>query len=260
MRYALRILCTLTAFLAAFLLLNRLLGWPTSTLTLLGLVGISFFAGGLVSDLVSRRKGNRIGLMAITAISAVLVAGSLTVGWPWDYRLFFLRGPERWVMFKEEAALYLLSTEDNGPLENVLFSFTAPHIENKEIVDPDGNPAYKGLAHLFYLGENGALLQEAICENSKEGWKVYKFYGNRKEAPCTILYGVNRSSDTPTLGYVVDKLYPREVLWVVSVVWVPEREADKVSIIAYGGRENISLAEFARYTPSSLEPQKPSNV
>jgi hypothetical protein len=200
--------------------------------------------------------------MAITAISAVLVAGSLTVGWPWDYRLFFLRGPERWVMFKEEAALYLLSTEDNGPLENVTFAFTAPHIENKEILDPDGNPAYCGLAHLFYIGENGALLQEAIYESNGENmsWKVYKFYGDRKEIPQTIGWGFNNCLNVPTLSYTIDRLYPREVLWVVSVVWVPESEADKVSIAAYGRRENISLAGFARDVSLFLEPQKPSNV
>jgi hypothetical protein len=242
----------LVVFFASLFLLNHFLGWPTNTLTLLGLVGISFVAGGLVSDFVSGEKGNRVGLTSIAAVSAILVVGSLTAGWPWDYRLFFLRGPERWVMFKEEAALYLLSTEDNGPLENLSFYFQAPHIENRLITDPQGKPAYRGMFHVFYLGDNGALLIQALTTDG-ENWDLYRFYGHRTRTPRILAAGLGSSPYGEMFGITIDNLYPREVLWVVNVFQVPEKNVKKVTIKDASG-DNISTAGFGCDKGTEIEP------
>jgi hypothetical protein len=247
MRTPFRALCTLVAFLASVFLLNRFLGWPTSTLNLFGLVGISFVVGGLVSDLVSRKEGNRIGLMAITAISIFLVAGSLTAGWPWDYRVSYLRGQEKYVTFKQEAALYLLSTEDNGPLENLDFYFLAPHAENKLIIDENENPMYKGMVHVFYLGENGALLLQCLTQNGKD-WDVVKFYGQRQEVPRFDGF-INPNS--LCINRFINKLYPREVFWAVEVVRVPERDAKKISIRDLSKKEDVTKAGFTHVFPDN---------
>jgi hypothetical protein len=251
MRAFFRALCTLVTFFTSSFLLNRFLGWPTSTLTLLGLVGISFVVAGVVSDFVSRKEENRIGPATITAISAVLIVGSLTVGWPWDYRLFFLRGPEKYVIFKQEAALYLLSTEDNGPLENLIFYFQAPHIENREITDPQGNPVYKAMYHVFYLGENGTLLIEVLT-TSRENWYLYRFYGQRTATP-QIDAGRSFSPYGLMFAATIDNLYPREVLWSVVVFRVPEKDAKKVTVKT-AGTENISIARFACDKGTKVEP------
>jgi len=199
---------------------------------------------------VSRKEGNRIGLMTITVISIFLVAGSLTAGWPWDYRVSYLKGPERYVTFKQEAVLYLLSTEDNGPLENLAFYYLAPHIENRPITDTQGNPASKSMYHIFYLEENGALLIETWSTDG-EHWDVCSFYGQRTEIPCRLRNDIVFWPEGPTAITTINKLYPREVLWVVDVLQVPEKNAKEVTITKQG--ENRSTGGFGYDNGSEIK-------
>ena len=245
MKAAFRVLCTLAAFLATSFFLNRFLGWPTNILTLLGLVGISFVAGGLVSDFVSR-EGNRAGLMAITALSTVLVIGSLTVGKPWNVGVQLIKLEPKPAYFQMDAALYLLATEDNGPIENVSISFKAPTVDNK-IPPPakKGRSPYSGYYVLYYLDDNGNLLPEAETWDGKT-WTVYKFYGQRTQVPQILDYGFFFDNKGVFLHCTVDRLYPREVWWKVEFIATLEDVADKLTLKVYGDPENRSRARVAR--------------
>jgi len=258
MKAVFRVLCTLAAFLATFFLLNRLLGWPTNILTLLGLVGASFFAGGLVSDLVSRREGNRAGLMTITAISAVLVVGSLTVGKPWSVGIQLIKSEPKPAYFQMDAVLYLLATEDNGPIENVSISFKAPTVDNK--VPPpakEGRSPYSGYYVLYYLDDNGNLLPEAETWDG-ETWTVYGFYGQRNQVPKVLDHGIFLDEDGVNFSCVVDRLYPREVWWEVEFIATLESVADKLTLKIYKDPENRSSGGIARYL--QLGPRKGKDV
>jgi len=239
MRAAFRVLCTLAAFLATSFFLNRFLGWPTNILTLLGLVGISFVAGGLVSDFVSR-EGNRAGLMAITALSTVLVIGSLTVGKPWNVGVQLIKLEPKPAYFQMDAALYLLATEDNGPIENVSISFKAPTVDNK-IPPPakKGRSPYSGYYVLYYLDDNGNLLPEAETWDGKT-WTVYKFYGQRNQVPKVLDHSIFLDEDGVNFHCTVDRLYPREVWWEVDFIATLEDVADKLTLKIYGDPENRS--------------------
>jgi hypothetical protein len=257
MRAPIRVLCTLAAFLATFFFLNRFLGWPTNILTLLGLVGISFVAGGLVSDFVSR-EGNRAGLMAITALSTVLVIGSLTVGKPWNVGVQLIKLEPKPAYFQMDAALYLLATEDNGPIENVSISFKAPTVDNK-IPPPakEGRSPYSGYYVLYYLDDNGNLLPEAETWDGGETWTVYRFYG-RNDVPKILDHGIFLDEDGVNFSCVVDRLYPREVWWGVYFIGTLESVADKLTLKIYGDPENRSSGGIARYL--QLGPKKGKDV
>jgi len=245
MRAPIRVLCTLAAFLATFFFLNRFLGWPTNILTLLGLVGISFVAGGLVSDFVSR-EGNRAGLMAITALSAVLVIGSLTVGKPWNVGVQLIKLEPKPAYFQMDAALYLLATEDNGPIENVSISFKAPTVDNK-IPPPakEGRSPYSGYYVLYYLDDNGNLLPEAETWDG-EIWTVYKFYGQRSQVPKILDHSIYFGEHGVHFHTMVDRLYPREVWWKVEFIATLESEADRLTLKIYGDPENRSCGQIGR--------------
>jgi hypothetical protein len=259
MRAPIRVLCTLAAFLATFFFLNRFLGCPTNILTLLGLAGISFVAGGLVSDFVSGKEGNRAGLMAITAISAVLVAGSLIVGKPWDVGIRLIESKPKPAYFQMDAALYLLATEDNGPIENVSISFKAPTVDNK--VPPsakEGRSPYSVYYVLYYLDDNGNLLPQAETWDGGKTWTVYKFYGQRSQIPKILDHGIFLDEDGVNFSCVVDRLYPREVWWEVDFVATLEDVADKLTLKIYKDPENRSSGGIARYL--QLGPKKGKDV
>ena len=226
----LRCLLPAAAFLACTLLLHRWLGWPRSILSLLGLVGISFAAGGLTSDLVSGRKGNRGGLVPIIVLSAGLLAGSLTVGRPWDVGIRLLEFKPKLVYFQQDSAFYLLATEDNGPIDNVSIYFPAPTVDNKVPPTEEGRETpYSGYYVLYYLDDNGNLLRQAETWDGKN-WTVYQFYGERKKPPVLHDTGYSRDNEQCFFADWIDRLYPREVWWRTTFICTFPDVADRLTL------------------------------
>jgi len=233
----------------AVLLLNRVLGWPDSWPTLVATGGLAFLASALVSKILRKPWAAHAGVICALAL---LVACPLA-GWPFKISQPQQEGYEtRYAYF----ITYILGTEDNGPIENVSITYLCPNIDNKwpEI---DGSPAIYSSWKLYYLADNGDLLPQVQFQwnGTSREWEfeIYQFYGERGAPPAIIEHGVGPSSRGPVVWAVLDRIYPREVLWKVSGVDVPADMKENLTL-RMAGSENISWAHLGHYNQSKVEP------
>ena len=210
------------AWALAVLLLNRVLGWPDSWPTLVATGGLAFLASALVSGILRKPWAAHAGVICALAL---LVACPLA-GWP------FQVGREKTVWRYVEFSAYLLETEDNGPIDNVIIACRLPAVNN-EIFGP------RVAWGLYYLDENNLWLETAF-EGRAQGWVMRevweRVHPDRTKPPEILEDGIDQ--EIKMCALVIDKLYPREVVKLEIFVEIPEKKAGSLSLREFG--ENYS--------------------
>jgi len=229
------------AWALAVLLLNRGLGWPGSWPTLVATGALGFLA----SALVSRALGPWAARAGAACALALLVACSLA-GWP--FRVF-PQGQEGYETRYAYFITYLLGTEDNGPIENVMIDYLAPNVDNWVPQDEEGFLMWSRWI-LYYLEDNGELEPQVIFWRREVdlGWEiqVLQLCGMREEPPKFLASGVIRHSLGFSETTFIDKLYPREVLWQECEVKVPRSRVKNLTLRVAGLENNISCAAISQ--------------
>jgi len=181
------ILLTFGVFAFIMLILNSWLGWPTSLLTLAGMLGIAWF----VSMFAGERLTPRLGAAAASCLAVALAVSIIGFGVPW--RL----GED--VRFDYRAMFIYLGSEDNEPLENLVLRWSAPKIENSFIEET--YPTWE-----LYFIENDNMLTLEAAENG-----FYNPRGVRSLQLEIYSFGYDNTEYGPTLNAWFDMLYPREI-------------------------------------------------
>ena len=225
-------------FALAVLGLNWKLGWPNSWPTLVATGTLSFLASALASRTIRRPWAAHAG----AACALILLVSCPLVGWPFRVLPQEQGGYEtRYAYF----ITYILGTEDNGPIENVVVDYLVPNVDNWYPQDEEG-PLMWSRWILYYLEDNGNLEPQVIFWRRAMdlGWEVQELQlcGMRKEPPKFLASGIIQHS----LGFsevtFIDKLYPREVLWEECKVKVPRGKEENLTLRVAGLEDNISSA------------------
>ncbi|MEW6222423.1 MAG: hypothetical protein AB1476_03780 [Candidatus Hadarchaeota archaeon] len=231
------IAASLVVFSATIIALNLTLRWPNSPFTLGVALFISWFIGAAAYSKIS--DGNRRGGIPVTAIALALAAGTLVAGVPWDvgWRLVAPAQIEQEnVWFKMQAYFMYRGPENGGPAENVVIWFPYPKVENSPIFTHYDTPGTLVIWALYYQENDNTLTRQ------QDFYRVYGFRGQRSENLNDLLGGPTLTQDGPQLFRLVDKLYPREVLWVDVLVYTQRENENKVTLRIYG--DNKSGAQY----------------
>jgi len=213
------ILLTLGVFAFILLALNSLLEWPTSLLTLAGMLGIAWFISMFAGEQLTPPG---LGTTAASCLAVALAVSIIGFGMPW-------RLGEENVRFDYRAMFVYIGPEDGEPLENLGLRFAAPQIENKfagKIV---------GSWELYYVeNDNTFTLQSNAAE-------IVNLRGARSSQLGIYTSIVENSAYGPALAWRIDRLYPREVFMDYGWTEVPKEKADAVTLQKYG-QEDLSFA------------------
>ena len=143
------------------------------------------------------------------------------------------------VRFDYRATFTYLGSEDNESLENLYLGFPAPQIENKFA----GN-IFSGW-ELYYLEEDNSLTLQATSVG------IFNLRGLRS-SQLTIYTSIMENTEYgPSLVWILDRLYPREVFVDYGWTQVSKEKADAVTLQAYGDPQGEALAYW--YTPKAQQ-------
>ncbi|MEM3514983.1 MAG: hypothetical protein QXT02_03700 [Candidatus Hadarchaeum sp.] len=227
-RFLVSVAASIIVFTLIIIAFNLVTGWPISPLTLVITVGVAwFFAAGLAGKI----SGNKWSVAVPTLLAIGLIATTVSAGVPWDLR------SEEMVTFKMEASFTYWGSENNLPIENVLIGFPCPNLENAALTT-------YGSWILYYLEDDNSLTLQA------DESQVYNFKGMRKTIVGVINHGIDLTYISPMYFLNIDRLYPREVFWISAFVYVPIKDASKVSLIVYGDNQKRSIAGYKGTFPS----------
>ena len=214
------ILLTLGVFAFILLALRSWLGWPTSLLTLAGMLGIAWFVSAFAGEQLTPPGW---GTAAAGCLAVALAVSVIGFGVPW-------RLGEENVRFDYRATFAYIGSEDNIALENLLVRFPAPQIENKFAGE------LLGFWELYYIEDDNMLTLQANATGIKN------LRGARNSQLDIYSYGGENSKYGPTLSWEIDRLYPREVFMDYGWTWVSEKNIDKVTLRTYGDPLGEALA------------------
>ena len=218
LRSIIGIMLTLGVFTFILLVLNFWLGWPTSLLTLGGMLGIAWFVSMFAGEQLTPPG---LGTTAASCLAVALAVSIIGFGVPW-------RLGEEDVRFDYRAMFIYLG--DNEPLENLILGFPAPQIENKFAGEIFGG------WELYYV-ENDNSLTLQVNANGIENLR-----GNRSSQLGIYSSGVENGEYGPVLSWKLNRLYPREVFVDYGWTWVSKERANAVTLRAYGIQDDWSQA------------------
>lgn len=172
----------------------------------------------------------KIGLVAVVAVVCLAVAIFVYLK-PWTNEEDGDNTVGEDVWFLYEASFTYRGSENNLPIENVALRFPCPNVENVAV------PTYTTWS-LYYLDNENVLHLEAT-ENGD-----YEFMGDRTATLEILLHGITAHSHGPKIGYVLDKLYPQEIFWIIVLASVPEENANKLTLRDYGDNDGRSSMSY----------------
>jgi len=226
------ILLTLGVFAFILLVLNSWLGWPTSLLTLAGMLGIAWFVSMFAGEQLTPPG---LGTTAASCLAVALAVSIIGFGVPW-------RLGEEDVRFDYRAMFIYLGSEDNEPLENLALRFPAPQIENKFAGDIFGS------WELYCVEDNGDFTLQANVNG------IVNLRGARSSQLGIYTTGVENSVNGPTITWELDRLYSQEVFMDFGWTWVPGEKANAVTLRVYDIQEDWSHAYW--HTPKAEQENK----
>lgn len=233
------VVVTIAAFAIVLLALKAGLGWPTSLLTLGVMLAIAWFVGVVAGERLAPRWSALVGL----ALAGGLVVSTLGFGIPWKIAEVE-EGEVAYENFLYQASFKYRGSEDNLPIENVAIRFPCPNVENVAM------GVRQGTWMLYWQDEENVLHEQIWGTDNGEILDFYAYYGERNENLEILLTGIEPTSYGPMIYYRMDKLYPREVFWVTSLVEVPKKNADEVTLRVYEDNQGRSLAQY--WYPSNV--------
>jgi len=178
------------------------------------LVGYGFYGG--------KRCIGAATLLTVAALVALVVYARPWVG----------EEVEENVMFWYAASFSYENSEDNLPIENVMISFPHPNVENEPVL-------ITGFSWLLF-GPSPENRDVKILQ-IQDG-RVIQLVGDRT-ATLFIQSGRENTSYGPRISLSMDRLYPREVIWIQAYALTsPEKSKD---ITVCENKENQKV--YARY-------------
>ncbi|MBA7601086.1 hypothetical protein ES703_08153 [subsurface metagenome] len=228
------ILLTLGVFAFILLALNSWLGWPTSLLTLAGMLGIAWFVSMFAGEQLTPPG---LGTTAASCLAVALAVSIIGFGVPW-------RLGEEDVRFDYRAMFIYLGSENNESLDNLYLRFPAPQVENEFAGEIFGS------WELYYVEDDNTLTLQSTSAG------IVNLRGARGSQLGIYTSIMENCEYGPTLTWNLDRLYPREVFMDRGWVWVLEKNVDKVTLLIYG--ESWSGAYW--YTPKFYGENKGINL
>jgi len=214
-------------FALAVLGLNWKLGWPNSWPTLVATGTLSFLASALASRTIRRPWAAHAG----AACALILLVSCPLVGWPFQFSGTL---GEEMTWRRVEFRAYLLETEDNGPIDNVVVGCRLPTADNWF----DYPRVVWGL---YYLDENDNLRLEVRFKYRIQGWTMEEVWEgahpDRTRPPEIIKDGTD--PETKLYAVEIDRVYPREVVILELHIEVPKEKVASLTLREPG--ENNSL-------------------
>ena len=226
------ILLTLGVFAFILLVLNSWLGWPTSLLTLTGMLGLAWFVSMFAGEQLTPPG---LGTTAASCLAVALAVSIIGFGVPW-------RLEEEDVRFDYRAMFIYLGSEDNEPLENLWLRFPAPQFDNKFAGDIFGSWG------LYYVEDNGDFTLQANANG------IVNLRGARSLQLGIYTSILENSGYGPALTWNIDRLYSQEVFMDYGWTWVPREKADAVTFRKYGIQEDWASAYWR--TPRAEQENK----
>jgi len=219
LRSIMGILLTFGVFAFIVLILNIWLEWPTSLLTLAGMLGIAWFVSMFAGE---RLTPPGLGAAAASCLAVALAVSVIGFGVPW-------RLGEEDVRFDYRAMFVYIGPEDSEPLENLGLRFAAPQIENKFAGEIFGS------WELYHVENDNTLTLQSNAAG------IVNLRGARSSQLGIYSSIVENSAYGPALAWRIDRLYPREVFMDFGWILVPKDKADTVTLQKYG-QEDLSFA------------------
>ena len=149
--------------------------------------------------------------------------------------VMLMRGPEEQVV--EENVLFEVTdiftyhgSENNLPIENLTLLFPCPNVDNQP-------PITATTWALYYQTLDNENLQVSEAQ-------IYQFKGQRTQTLGIISRGRVTTELGPKIRYVLDKLYPGEILVLKTLTSVPPSIENKVTIHNYGDNLGRSSAYY----------------
>ena len=244
-KFIVGILVTIAVFAFVCYAFDWKLGWPTSLITLGVMLAVAWFVGFFVGEHLAPRWS----MVASSALALALLASTLGFGVPWE--LPTGEAPEETVLFRVDHKFTYLGSEDNLPVENIVVSYIHPHVENR------AQDVRKGMWTLYWKDEDNVLHRQ-MWGSGDEVFYVWGYLGDRKENLEILGYGAGPAKYGPAITYVLDRLYPREVFWISAPAYIPEGDADRVTLKVYGDDQGRSAGMFGKDPYGPLD--KPIDV
>jgi len=219
------IMLTLGVFALILLILNSWLGWPTSLLTLAGMLGIAWFVSMFAGEQLTPPG---LGTAAASCLAVALAVGIIGFGVPW-------RLGEGDVRFDYRAMFTYIGPENGEPLENLGLRFAASQIENKFAGEIFGS------WELYYVENDNTL----ILQSNAAG--IVNLRGARGSQLGIYTSIMENAYFGPSLTWRLDRLYPREVFVDYGWTWVPKERMDAVTLRTFGIQEDWASAQW--HTP-----------
>lgn len=141
------ILLTLGVFAFILLALNSWLGWPTSLLTLGGMLGLAWFVSMFAGEQLTPPG---LGTTAASCLAVALAVSIIGFGVPW-------RLGEEDVRFDYRAMFIYIGPENGEPLENLGLRFAALQIDNKFAGEIFGS------WELYYVENDNTLMLQSTA-------------------------------------------------------------------------------------------------
>lgn len=226
---------TLGVFAFILLVLNSWLGWPTSLLTLGGMLGIAWFVSMFAGEQIAPPG---LGTTAASCLAVALAVSVIGFGVPW-------RLGEENVRFDYQAMFIYLGSENNEALENLALMFPAPQIENRFAGEIFGS------WELYYLENDNTL---KIQTNAVE---IVNLRGVRSSQLGIYTFGVENSPYGPSLTWELDFLYPSEAFVDYGWIFAPADKANAVTLRTYSTQGDWSSAYW--HTPKAEHENKRIN-
>lgn len=223
------VVASVAIFLVVTTALNLALKWPTSVLTLVAMVAISWFIGVSIGQRVS--KDRWVPILTMTILVGVLIVSTLGLGWPWRIGGGTAVAGEN-VWFKMSASFAYRGSADNLPIENVAIWFPYPNVDNEPIWTDYENGRAIMVWTLYYQENDNTLSAEQLGETGRP-LVSYEFKGQRSENLNADI-GTTPASDGPKTYAKVDKLYSREVLWIDILVRTQRENENTTTLRIYG--------------------------
>lgn len=220
------IVVTLLTFALVCFAFEKSLAWPTSLLTLAGMLAVAWFVGVLAGERLATARWSAV---ASSVLALALAASTLGFNTPW-------RLGEGEICFSYRATFVYYGGEDSEPLENLGLYFAAPQIEN----------GFAGTIssawELYYVENDGSMTH--LCNPGG----IINLRGAR-DSQLVVYVGIAESRYGPALKRIIDRLYPREAFVSHGETWVPEDRADKVTLRSYGEPRDESFGYW--HTPEA---------
>jgi len=217
-RLIIGVLLTLWVFAFILLALNSWLGWPTSLLTLAGMLGIAWFISMFAGEQFTPPG---LGTTAASCLAVALAVSIIGFGVPW-------RLGEEDVRFDYRATFTYIGSEGNEPLENLVLKWSAPQIDNSFIEE-----AYSSW-ELYYVEDDNSLTLQANAAG------IINLRGSRSFQLGIYSFGHENEQFGPVLNAWIDELYPREVFLNLGHGMVDKERAGDLTLRVYGQTDSIA--------------------